>query len=96
MDSITPTIRVTPRSSRTEVVGSVGDVLHIRLSAPPVDDAATSLLAATDARAELRVPKSCVTVIRGRKSREKVLQIVGAAGPLPWAAVQRPTDSSAS
>jgi len=95
MESITLTVRVTPRSARTEVVGFVGDVLHVRLSAPPVDDAANG--ACVDLIAgQLRVPKSNVTVIRGRKSREKVLLIEGVAGPLPWTAAPPRPDSSAS
>jgi hypothetical protein len=82
---ITITVRVTPRAAKTEIVGLADGVLHVRLTAPPVDDAANAACCALIAGA-LRVPKSNVTVIRGRKSREKVLRVTGSAGPLPWAA----------
>jgi len=91
----TLTVRVTPRASRNEIVGFVGDVLHVRLSAPPVDDAANTACCVLIAGA-LRLPKSAVTVIRGRKSREKVLAIEGAPEQLPWPAAPRTQpDSSA-
>lgn len=49
-------------------------VLHVRVSAPPVDGAANSALIALIAET-LSVPKSSVLFRSGETSREKVLHI---------------------
>ena len=68
-------VRVQPGASRTEVVGEYGDQLRIRLAAPPVDGKANAALEKYVA-AELALPRSAVTVLRGQVSRSKVLRIV--------------------
>ena len=88
-------IRVTPRASRTVIVGFVGEVLHIRLSEPPVDDAANKACCALIA-GELRLPKSAVTVVKGLKSRDKVLRIDGVIATLPWGAAPQTQPGSSA
>ncbi len=69
-------VRVQPRASRTEIAGQHGDALKIRLAAPPVEGAANEELVAFLAR-RLRVPKSSVSIIKGIRARDKVVEVVG-------------------
>jgi uncharacterized protein (TIGR00251 family) len=71
------TVRVTPRASRDEVVGWRDDgVLLVRLTAPPVEGRANVALCRLIARA-LRVAPSRVSVVRGERSRDKVVRVEG-------------------
>lgn len=69
-------VRVVPRSSREAVVGEHDGALKVALTAPPVDGEANAALVAFVAKA-LRVPKNAVSLIRGEKSKQKTLAIVG-------------------
>ena len=70
------TIHVQPRASRTGVVGTHGDALKVRLSAPPVDGAANTELVAFLAK-RLRVPKSSISIVSGDRGRRKVVDVAG-------------------
>lgn len=69
-------VRLTPRAGRDEVLGFDGDVLRVRVAAPPVDgranEALTRLLAA-----RLDVPRSAIEVVGGHTARTKVVAIEG-------------------
>lgn len=69
-------VRLTPRAGRDEVLGFEGDVLRVRVAAPPVDgranEALTRLLAA-----RLGAPHSAVEVVGGHTARQKVVAIDG-------------------
>ncbi len=69
-------VRIQPRSSRNELVRLEGGGIKIRLTAPPVDNAANEALIEFLADA-LSVPKSRVAVVSGRASRDKVVRITG-------------------
>jgi uncharacterized protein (TIGR00251 family) len=69
-------IRLQPRSKREEVVGARGDVIVVRVTAPPVDGKANAALCRLIARS-VRVSSSRVTVVRGQTSREKVVRVEG-------------------
>jgi uncharacterized protein len=70
-------VRVTPRASRDEVVGWRDDgVLLVRLTAPPVEGAANRALCRLIARSAGVAP-SRVTVVRGERSRDKVVRVEG-------------------
>ena len=69
-------IRAQPRAGRTEIAGTHGDALKIRLAAPPVDGKANEELIAF-LSATLGVPTSAVELIRGRTSRTKTVRIQG-------------------
>lgn len=69
-------IHVQPRASKNEVAGIHGDSLKVRLTSPPVEGAANSLLIEFMAK-KLGVPKSRVELVSGEKSRQKVLKIHG-------------------
>jgi uncharacterized protein len=69
-------LRVQPRASRTELAGSYGDALRVRLGAPPVEGAANQALIRLLADL-LSVPRSAVQVIAGEKSRSKIVAVSG-------------------
>jgi uncharacterized protein len=61
---------VQPRSSKNKVVGLLGDALKIKLTAPPVDNAANKQCIAFLAGC-LKVPKSRLEIISGHTSKTK-------------------------
>jgi uncharacterized protein (TIGR00251 family) len=74
--SITFSVRVIPRSSKTEIVGDHDGALKIKLKAPPVDDAANEELIRFLSET-LNTPRSTVEIISGQTSRTKRLRITG-------------------
>jgi uncharacterized protein (TIGR00251 family) len=73
---ITIKVRVEPRSSRKGVAGIVGDALKIRLNSPPVGGAANKELVEILSE-ELGIRKTALNIIKGRSSRDKVIEIEG-------------------
>ena len=77
--AVTIDVRVVPRASRSEIVGFENAVLKVRISAPPVDNAANleliKLLSKT-----LDIPKSAIDIVAGHTSRSKRLRIDGING----------------
>jgi uncharacterized protein (TIGR00251 family) len=69
-------LHLQPRASKTEFCGVQGDELKVRVTSPPVDDAANRLCTDFFAKA-FKTAKSNVTIISGQKSRHKRLQISG-------------------
>ena len=69
-------VRVTARASRDELAGLRDGVLHVRVSAPPVDGKANRAVCRLIARA-LGVGRTSVSVVRGERSRDKVVEIDG-------------------
>ena len=69
-------VHVQPRASRSEVVGTRGAALKVRLLAPPVDGAANDALVALLAE-RLGVSRSAVRIVAGRSSRAKTVEIDG-------------------
>jgi uncharacterized protein (TIGR00251 family) len=69
-------VRVTARASRDELAGLEDGVLHVRVSAPPVDGKANQAVTRLIAKA-LGVGRTSVTVIKGERSRDKVVRIDG-------------------
>jgi len=70
------TVRVVPRSSRNQIVGTENGALKIKLTAPPVEGAANAALIEFIAE-WLSVRKSAVTIISGDKARRKVVRVSG-------------------
>lgn len=67
-------VHVQPRASKTEIVGSYGDGIKVRLAAPPVDGAANQAL--IDLLAEsLRVPRRSIRIVQGASGRRKVVEV---------------------
>jgi uncharacterized protein (TIGR00251 family) len=69
-------LRVQPRASRDEIVAWQDDALRVRVSAPPVEGEANAAVRQLLARA-LGVAPSTVEVIRGERSRDKVVRVAG-------------------
>lgn len=70
------TVKVQPGARKNEVVGFQGEVLRLRVTAPPdrgrANEAVIELLAEA-----LGVPQSRVTLLRGGASREKIIEVEG-------------------
>ncbi|HEY6872192.1 MAG TPA: DUF167 domain-containing protein [Geobacteraceae bacterium] len=75
-DGVTFTVHVQPRASRNELCGLQGDELKLRLTSPPVEDAANKLCVEFLAK-QLGVAKSNVAIIAGAKSRHKTIRVAG-------------------
>ncbi len=71
---VTFAVRVVPRSSRNQIVGVEGEALKIKLTAPPVEGAANTALIEFVAE-WLDVRRSAVSIIRGDKTRNKLVQV---------------------
>jgi uncharacterized protein (TIGR00251 family) len=69
-------VRVQPRASRDAVTGWREGVLAVRVTAPPVEGAANAAVRALLAGA-LDVPPSAVSVLRGERGRDKLVQVAG-------------------
>jgi uncharacterized protein (TIGR00251 family) len=69
-------VRLQPRAARDEIVGERAGALLVRLTAPPIEGRANEALCRLLAR-RLRVPPTRVTLLRGAKSRDKVIRIEG-------------------
>ena len=69
-------VKVQPRTKRNAVVGELGDVLKVALTAPPIDGRANE--ACIEFFAELlKLPRSSITIVSGQNSRNKVIRVTG-------------------
>ena len=71
--SVTISVRVQPKASRTELAGAHGDALKIRLAAPPVDGDANQECVRFLART-LGVARSAVEIVSGHATKTKVVR----------------------
>lgn len=69
-------VRLRPRGHADELLGFEGDVLQARVTAPPVDGKANRALCRLVA-GRLGVAPSRVSVVRGGRSRQKLIAIAG-------------------
>lgn len=68
-------IKVTPRGSKTGILGTLPDgTIRIKLTAPPVDGAANEALIKFIAE-EYKIPKTKITIKSGQTSRIKTILI---------------------
>ena len=74
--TISFTIRVVPRASRTEFAGEIGGAVKVRVASPPVDGAANAELIKFLAKT-FHVGKSDVEIVSGQTSKTKQIQITG-------------------
>jgi len=80
MPSCTLALKVIPNAPRDEVVGWLGDALKVKVRAPALDGRANDALLAFLAE-KLGVPRRTVTLVRGDKSRQKVVRVDGLDRP---------------
>lgn len=76
MTESTFSVRVTPRAAQDKIAGWEGDVLRVRVTAPPVEGRANDALLRLLARA-LDVPTSRLRLVRGHRQRNKVVAVEG-------------------
>jgi uncharacterized protein len=83
--SVTLAIHAQPGAKRSEVAGVHGDSLKIRLAASAVESRANAELIAFLADA-FAVPEHAVTLVRGARSRRKIVRIAisGQRPDLAW------------
>ncbi len=69
-------VRLRPRGSRDELIGMRDGVLQVKVTAPPLDGKANRALCKMIAK-RLGVAPSRVSVVRGEKSRDKLVRVEG-------------------
>ncbi len=74
MADCTLELKVIPNAPRDEIAGWLGDALKVKIHAPALDGRANEALRDFLAT-QLGVPRRDVTLLRGDKSRRKVVQI---------------------
>jgi uncharacterized protein len=74
--NVTFWLRVKPRSRREALSVDSSGELRLEVSAPPLEGRANQACARFLARA-LRLPEACVSILRGRQSRRKLVRVTG-------------------
>jgi len=74
--SVTFSVRVIPRSPKTEIVGEYDGALKIKLKSPPVDGAANNELIRFLSKL-LEVPKANIEIVAGETTRSKRIRVSG-------------------
>ena len=69
-------VHVQPNAARNQVLGLKGNVLYLKIAAPPVKDMANRELVSFLSDI-LRVPKSSLTIEKGATSRRKLVAVSG-------------------
>lgn len=76
-EAIEFSVRVIPRSSRSEIAGEHDGAIKVKLTSPPVDGAANAELIKLFAK-KLGVSRSAVLIVSGETAKTKRLKITGA------------------
>jgi uncharacterized protein (TIGR00251 family) len=84
-------VRVMPRAPRSGVAGIRGGRLLVRVTAPPVDNAANAAVIEVLARA-LHLPRHSLRIVTGAASRNKTIEIAGLTEVQLRALLARPAD----
>jgi len=69
-------LHVQPRARQTQIAGIHNGALKVKISAPPVDDAANRAIVEYFSKM-LGLPRSHVQIVAGQKSRDKLLHVIG-------------------
>lgn len=75
-DGVEFKVRVIPRASKTEIIGTNDGILKVRVASPPVEGAANAELIKFFAKL-LGVAKSNVEIVSGQTSKAKRLRVTG-------------------
>ena len=78
-DSASLELKVIPNAPHDAIAGWLGAELKVKIHAPALDGRANEAVVEFLAR-ELGLPRRAVTLVRGDKSRHKVVRIEGLAG----------------
>jgi uncharacterized protein (TIGR00251 family) len=76
MPACTLELKIIPNAPRNEVVGWLGAALKVKVHAPALEGRANDELLAFLAE-KLGLPRRSITLLRGDKSRQKVVRIAG-------------------
>ena len=87
--SATLAIRIQPRSSKNAVVGWIGNTVKLRVTAPPVEGAANTACLGLLSDL-LNVPLSQLALVKGERSRHKIVRIDGLSDDQVRACLSRP------
>jgi uncharacterized protein (TIGR00251 family) len=79
-DGVLLALKVQPRASQNEIGEALGDELRVRVTAPPVDDAANEAVVRFLAD-KLGCGRNKVELVRGHASRHKVVKLHGFTEP---------------
>lgn len=82
-------VRLRPRGHRDQLMGVVDGVLLARVTPPPVDGRANKALCRMIAK-RIGIAPSKVSVVRGEKSRNKVVRVEGVTATLLEEALRDP------
>lgn len=93
MRRATISVRVQPRSRSDALAGMRDGKLVVRVVAPPLDGRANDALCRLLADL-LGVRRSCVTIVRGERARDKVVAIEGIGQPAVDAVVRSAVERS--
>lgn len=75
-------VRVTPRASKDEIQGIVGDRLKVRIMAPPLEGKANAQLVKFLSR-RLKIPRAHIEILSGESGRDKRIRISDPPDDLP-------------
>lgn len=75
-NAVTFAVKVVPRSRKNEILGSEGDALKVRLTAPPVEGKANAALIKFLAEV-LGVSRAQIEIVSGEKSKQKIVRVSG-------------------
>lgn len=84
-------VRVQPRAGRDDVEVVEGERLRVRVTAPAEAGKANEALVALLA-SRLRVSKGSVTIVRGHRSRDKLVDVSGLAVDEALSRLSSPSD----
>jgi uncharacterized protein (TIGR00251 family) len=87
--SCTLDLKTIPNAPRDEIAGWLGDALKVKVHAPALEGRANDALLAFLAT-RLGLPRRAVTLVRGDKSRHKVVRIAGLTLPEARARLAQP------
>jgi uncharacterized protein (TIGR00251 family) len=74
MNEVILKVYLQPRSSKNEIVGPYRDGMKVRVTAAPVEGRANEALLRLLAK-EFGVTPSSIEIVRGHRSREKIIRI---------------------
>ncbi len=75
-DGIEVRLHVVPRARRDEIAGTHDDALKIKITAPPVDDAANRAIVRFLAEL-LQISRSRILIASGKHSKDKLIRVNG-------------------
>ena len=86
-DSVSLSIHVQPKASRTRIAGLHGDAVKLCITSPPVDGKATVAVIQFFAKL-FKIPRAAVTLASGEASRDKRIILAGISAAQAEAVLQ--------